>query len=399
MNQGNKKVMVAGHLCLDIAPKIPHTLVGSFYDVFVPGKLVHVEDPVLCTGGAVSNVGLAMAGLGLDVLLNGKVGSDGFGTIIKQLIGRQHASAVKTVTDQCSSYTIILALPGVDRIFLHSPGTNDTFGSDDVDYESAKDCVLFHLGYPPLMKRFFEDDGEQLLLIYKKIKQLGVTTCMDMALPDPASPAGRANWQRIIKRVLPYVDLFMPSIEEIAYMLDRDLFEKRKAEAAGRDAVLFYQPQDYTKISEQLLQMGSAVVALKSGIRGYYLRTGSQAKLASIGRAVPAEPDKWADREIWAASFKTEQFGSATGSGDATIAGFLTAFIRGYCPEESLRIANAVGWQNVQALDALSGIRDWQTTVDFVRDMSRPRNEFTLDSRAWRYCPASQVYYGPGDKC
>jgi len=398
VNADNKKVMVAGHLCLDIAPRFPKTLTGDFYEIFVPGKLIYVEDAVLSTGGPVSNTGLTMAKLGLDVALNGKVGDDGFGNIIKQLVGVQKAGAIKTVTNQNSSYSVALTPPGVDRIFLHHPGTNDTFAADDVDYKTAKKCVLFHLGYPPLMAGLFTNDGEELLKIYRRVKELGVTTCLDMALPDPTSPAGKANWEKIIEKVLPYVDIFVPSIEEIAFMLNRDLFDKRQAEAAGKDAVLFYKGRDYTDISNKLLAMGGKIIVLKSGIRGCYLRTAAAGQIKTIGKACPADIDAWSGREMWASSFKAAQLASAVGSGDAAIAGFLTAFLKGSSPQDSLQIANAVGWQNVQAIDAISGIEDWDATVDFVRDKTKARNELHPADKGWRYSDGEQIFYGPLDR-
>ena len=75
-NDVKTKVMVAGHICLDITPRISPSLKGGFAENFIPGKLINVEDMVLSTGGAVSNTGLAMAKLGADVMLSGKVGSD-----------------------------------------------------------------------------------------------------------------------------------------------------------------------------------------------------------------------------------------------------------------------------------------------------------------------------------
>jgi len=397
-NADSKKVMVAGHICLDIAPTFPQTLTGSFDKIFVPGRLIRVKDAVISTGGPVSNTGLTMAKLGLDVVLNCKVGDDAFGSITKKLVGPQRAGAIKTVAGQNSSYTVVLAIRGIDRMFLHNPGTNDTFGAEDVDYDTAKNCALFHLGYPPLMQRLFENDGAELVEIYRRIKEMGVTTSLDMAFPDPSSAGGEANWEKIIERTLPYVDIFMPSIEETAFMLKRELFERRQGEAAGRDAVLFYRPEDYTAISDKLLGMGGKIVALKSGIRGYYLRTAAPERIKTVGKACRCDADAWSNRELWACSFKADEFGSATGAGDATIAGFLCAFVRGFSPQDSLQIANAVGWQNVRAIDALSGIEDWLSTLEFVKDKTRARNRLSIDAEGWRYCETEQIFHGPKDK-
>ena len=48
---------------------------------------------------------------------------------------------------------------------------------------------------------------------------------MDMAAVDADSEAGRADWEAILKRVLPYVDFFVPSVEELCFMLDRPRYE------------------------------------------------------------------------------------------------------------------------------------------------------------------------------
>lgn len=393
-----QKVMVAGHLCLDITPKFPTGEKLNISDVFSPGKLTNVEEAVLSTGGPVSNTGLAMAKLDVDVVLNGKVGNDTFGNVIRQLVGEERAIAFKTVCDQSTSYTIVLALPGIDRFVLHNPATNDTFGVDDIDYELAKHCVLFHFGYPPLMKRMFENNGTELVEIYKRVKALGVTTSLDMAMPDPASDSGQVDWQIILEKTLPYVDIFVPSLEEIVFMLDRDLFEKRKAQAESKDPVLLYESKDCTDISAKLLLMGVKIVAVKCGIRGLYLHSCQAEQIGTMGNAGPDKTNAWAGREMWAGSFKAEKFGSALGAGDATIAGFLCGFIRGFSPEDTLQIANTVGWQNVQAIDALSGIENWQSTLELIKDKSRPRNPVGLDSDEWCYCESQQVYYGPGDK-
>ncbi|OHB45687.1 MAG: hypothetical protein A2178_04160, partial [Planctomycetes bacterium GWC2_49_10] len=316
----NKKIMVAGHICLDIGPKFPQNLTGGLNNILVPGKLVNVEDAVLCTGGAVSNTGLAMAKLGADVVFNAKVGDDIFGDIIKKLVGAQRASAFKIVHGQNTSYTVIIAIPGCDRIFLHNPGTNDTFGAEDIDLAAVKECSLFHFGYPPLMKRLYENNGSELIAMYQAVKATGIVTSLDMSLPDPDSESGRADWHNILKKLLSYVDIFLPSIEEIAFMLDKETYAKRKCEANGNDPVWSYTTEDFMRLSDMLLAMGAKMAAIKSGIRGLFLRTGDAAK---IGNDQFCKASSWSRRILWAPSYKAEKFGSATGAGDATIAGFL----------------------------------------------------------------------------
>jgi len=390
--------MVAGHLCLDITPRFSASQRFDFDSAFSPGKLTNVDDAVLSTGGPVSNTGLALAKLGVDVVLNGKIGMDEFGNIIKKAVGEERAKAFKVVPDQNSSYTIVISPPGIDRFYLHNPGTNDTFGADDIDYGLVKDCLLFHFGYPPLMRKMYEDDGVELIRMYRKVKDLKITTSMDMVAVDPSSAAGKANWPRILEQVLPNVDIFMPSIDEITFMLDRALYEKKLEQAKRQDPVQVYEPEDIADMAERLISMGVAIAAIKCGIRGIYLRSADQHRLGSLGSTRPADIRMWSDREIWAASFTVENMGSTLGAGDATIAGFLCGLIRGFTPEEAILIANTVGWQNVQEIDAVSGIRDWQSTLELLEDRSRKRNQTGLESNNWNFSNQTQVYYGPRDR-
>ena len=394
----DKKVVVAGHLCLDITPKFPDDAELSINDVFTSGHLTNIGDAVLSTGGVVANTGLALDRLGVDVFLNGKIGDDGFGDIIKRKIGNVKAKALKVVHGQSSSYTIVLALSGVDRFVLHNPATNDTFGPEDIDYDAVKECSLFHFGYPTLMKRMYEKDGEELAEIFKRVKALGVTTSLDMAMPDPSAPSGQVDWMKILEKSLPYVDIFLPSIEEIAFMLDRDLFEKRKLQQGDKDPVWSYEAEDCTRMSEKLISLGAKIVTIKCGIRGLYLRTTDTEQLSSIGKACPEDIKSWSEIELWASTFRAEKFASALGAGDSTIAGFLCGLIRGYSPDKCMQIANTAGWQNIQAVDALSGIGDWQSIVELIDNKKRDRNPAGLDESRWQYLEDGQVYSGPCDK-
>lgn len=394
----DKKIMVAGHISLDITPKFPDTLKGSLSDILVPGTLINIEKATIGTGGAVSNTGLVIDKLGVTVLLNGKIGDDEFGSIVKQLVGPQKTKFLRTVSDINTSYTIVVAPPGIDRMFLHDPGANNTFGADDIDYDALADCYLFHFGYPCFMERIYQNDGKELVEMYKNVKNLNVTTALDMGLPDPSSQAGQADWTAILKDVIPFVDVFVPSIEEITYMLDRPLFEQRKTEAGGDDPVLAYKPADFAAISDMLLDMGAKVILLKSGINGCYLRTTSADRIKQLGKACPSEVNAWADKELWAASYKTDKFGSATGAGDAAIAGFLVGIVRDFSAADSLLLANTVAMQNVRGIDTLSGIEDWPATLAMLKDKTRPRHPLKIDGDGWEFNEQLGLLEGPYNK-
>ena len=68
-----KKVIAAGHICLDITPVIPGEKVNQLTDLLSPGKLLNVGEADVHTGGAVANTGLGMKILGADVSLMGRL--------------------------------------------------------------------------------------------------------------------------------------------------------------------------------------------------------------------------------------------------------------------------------------------------------------------------------------
>lgn len=362
----NLSAVVAGHICLDIIPEI-FGAAEEFRTSFQPGRLSVVGPALFATGGAASNTGLALHRLGVDVRIMGKVGDDPIGAIIREILvhnGRGPAAGMIIDPSVHSSYSVVISPPGIDRSFLHYPGANDTFSASDVRYNVVGAASLFHFGYPPLMARMYADGGAELEEMLRRAKATGATTSLDMAAPDPNSPAGRAAWPLILRRMLPFVDVFLPSIEELLFMLRREQHDRLVAET-GDALVDAVSPALLHDLSDELLGLGVKVLVIKLGHRGLYLRTASAAGLAGMGSARPANLAAWSDRELWAPCFKVQVVGT-TGSGDCTIAGFLAALLRDLPPEEAANMAVAVGACNVEAADALSGIRTWEETVHRV---------------------------------
>jgi sugar/nucleoside kinase (ribokinase family) len=392
------EALVAGHICLDIHPDLSRTGREPFEDIFLPGRLV-AAGPVTCsTGGAVSNTGLALDRLGIMVRLAGKVGDDLFGQAIRQIVAARSPGLADGIVVDASantSYTIIINYPGADRIFLHYAGANDTFQAGDVPYALLEQTRLFHFGYPPIMRSIFIDGGAQLAEIFLRARRTGVTTSLDMAFPDPSSEAGRADWRVILGGTLPQVDIFLPSVEEILFMLHGETYRELCRSAPGSNLLALVTPQLLSDLGRELIAMGAKIVGLKLGDRGMYLRTGGRDAIDSIGRARPADPDAWAGMELWAPCFKVAVAGT-TGSGDATIAGFLGGLLRDLPVEQVLTMAVAVGACNVEAADALSGICTWEETSRRLAS-GWERHSLKLDAPGWQFDPSSDLWRGPCD--
>lgn len=355
-----KKVIVAGHACLDITPIFPHNQqAAKLGNILSPGKLIQMEGVDIHAGGAVSNTGMAMKMLGADVCLMAKTGSDEFGKIISDIYAAQGAdSGIIVQEGQNTSYSVVLALPGIDRIFLHDPGCNHTFSFEDLPKEKLLGTDLFHFGYPPLMKKMYEDTGSELVRMMKYMKAQGTATSLDLAFVDGESDAGAADWKEILSRVLPYVDFFVPSIEELCFMLDRDRYEAWKTKAGDEDISFSLDVQrDIRPLADKCMELGAKVLLLKCGAPGLYYRTTEVKRLEGLETALGISAEDWSDREGFEASYQPERVLSGTGAGDTTIAAFMTAMLEGYPFEMCIHLAAAEGASCVEAYDALGGIR------------------------------------------
>lgn len=356
-----KKVIAAGHICLDITPVFPPKKEESLTDIMTPGRLIHMKGVDVHTGGSVANTGLAMKLLGADVSLMGKIGKDPFGDMVCNILRKYHADEGMLISEEEStSYSVVLAIPGIDRIFLHNPGANDSFCSEDVPQKALEEAALLHFGYPPIMNKMFQNDGRELVELMKRAKACGTATSLDFASIDPDSEAGEADWRKILEDVIPYVDFLVPSVEELCYMLDRERFAHWKERAGNRDVTeLLDVERDVKPLAEQCMKLGAKVLLIKCGSVGMYYRTADRYVLEGIGQKAGIDLERWADKSGFERSFVPDQVVSGTGAGDTSIAAFLTAMLEGYDLEESVQLAAATGACCVAAYDALSGLRSF----------------------------------------
>lgn len=327
----NRPVVVAGHVCLDIIP----ALLGA--GLPRPGQLLEVGPAMFTTGGAVANVGGALARLGVPVRLIASVGDDRAADIVRSIlsgVGDVHLTALPGVP---TSYSVVLAPHGTDRSFLHCPGANQRFDPSDVSDVQLQGCGALHFGYPPLMPGVFRDDGEALADLFGRARRCGLRTSLDFCSIDPNGAAAKVDWLGWMRRVLPHVDVFVPSLDEIVDSI-----------GAARVASIL----DLAALAGRLCDMGSAAVVLKLGEDGLYLH-GSTDR-TRVQRA--GLDSSWVAGAHLAPAWDVPVV-SATGAGDAMVAGLIVA-LRG--TERGMRAAGdfaaAVGASSCLAADATSGV-------------------------------------------
>jgi sugar/nucleoside kinase (ribokinase family) len=255
-----------------------------------------------------------------------------------------------------TSYSVVLAVPGIDRIFLHNPGANDTFSNADIPEDALADAALFHFGYPPLMKKIYQNGGAELTAIFRRMKERGIATSLDLAAVDPNSEEGREDWRQILSGVLPWTDFFVPSFEELCFMLNRQRYDELSAKGGdmtdGLDMI-----RDVKPLADKCLELGCKAVLIKCGISGMYYKTSDQEVMETVGSRLELNAAEWANKEGVQPCFRADQVLSGTGAGDTSIAAFLLAAAEGRAPEQCAALAAAEGACAVTAYDALGGLK------------------------------------------
>ncbi len=350
--------VIAGYVCIDMTPRFRKAHAGfGFSDIFKPGALIEAGALEISLGGAVSNTGIAMKKFGRNVRLAGLVGSDPLGQMASNLLDAHGLSeGVRRCDAACTAYSIVLCPPGTDRMFLENPGCNAVYASEHVDYDAVSRGRLFHFGYPPLMEKIYADDGAELERIFRKAKESGAVTSLDMTLPDPHSAAGGLDWNKILSKVLPHVDIFVPSIEEVLYMTDRDRHREIRAETEGNDFVDGVPEEVFGETAGKLLDTGVSIALMKAGHRGLYLRTADAAPLGLDATA-------WSNKEVRVPAFEVDssRMLNACAAGDCAVAGFLTGLLTGEDAKTSAKLSALAGRDNLYGVDGVSGLRDWET--------------------------------------
>lgn len=364
--------VVAGYLGVDLTPGFsPSRAVGSFAELFRPGKLIETEGLAISLGGVVANTGLAMRRFGRSVELMGCVGCDALGDLAMDRLTQAGVSGgIRRNPRAGTAYGLVIAPPGLDRVFLEDPGCNRIYTAADVDFERVHKSRLFHFGYPPLMDALWANGGAELRTLLSRARQAGAAVSLDMTLPDPGSPAGQADWKGLLAGVLPLVDIFVPSIEELFCMLEPEQFHRLLSGTEGGGLIEAIPPETYARLADHVLAQGVKVLLIKAGHRGAYLRTGNLTQLVAPESAFRLSDASGCPGGVWLPPFPVEDrlFRNACGAGDCAVAGFLSALLSGLSVAEAGRYAMLAGRDSLYGEDAVSGLRDWSRMTEDLHE-------------------------------
>lgn len=310
-----KKVACIGIMVAD-------AIVGTVNEYPKAGELLPVKSITLHNGGNAMTAAININTLGVEASVIGAVGNDVFGKfLIDKLTGLGiNTDAVCIKNDVQTSASVLFVDETGERSFFHCKGANGTFSYDDIDFDIIDKNDLIFVTGSFLMDTF---DGENTMKCLKKCKEMGKTTFLDVCWD------ASGKWGEILDVCMPYIDYFMPSIDEAKNIAKKD---------------------DLDEMADVFMQKGVKNVVIKVGSKGAYLRLEGEEK----GKLYPA--------------FKGIKAIDTTGAGDSFCSGFLAMFARDGSPEECVSFANATGALSVMATGATEGMKPYEEVLKFIKE-------------------------------
>ncbi|HTN08797.1 carbohydrate kinase family protein [Agriterribacter sp.] len=363
--------VIAGYVCVDLIPAFKKNIsVTDVYDVLKPGKLVEIDGLESTLGGVVANTGMAMKKFSKKVFLNGLIGTDFIGKIARESLDKYKLSeGIRTITEKGTAFGLVIAPPGVDRIFLESPGCSELFDVQHINYDAIADSRLFHFGYPPLLQKFYRQKGKQLTALFRKVDAMNVVTSLDFSLPDAESESGNVNWAEVLRQTLPYTDVFVPSLEEALKMVFPYEYARLEASDDAGD-MIDKVPLDLIKeLGETLVAYGANIVLIKAAHRGLYLWT-HEVNTLNNKKTVHLQEQQWNNRQLWCNAYHVEEekVKNASGAGDTSAGAFLAAILDGEAPDTAMKFAAIAGRNNLYCNDIYAELNDWETMIAEMND-------------------------------
>ncbi len=285
------------------------------------GILCPVDSIELFNGGNAMTAAINLKKMGQTSAIIGMVGQDRFGDFLASCLEQYEVctEGLKRTDKAQTSASTVLISEGGERSFWHCVGANGIFSIDDIDMEIVNRAKTVFVTGSFLMNTF---DGAQTAEFLKRCKELGKTTVLDVCWDS------KGRWGTLLNQVLPYLDIFMPSIDEAREIAKKDTVEE---------------------MAETFLKLGAKSVVIKCGSDGCYLRESLDAK----GVMLPA--------------CKGVTAVDTTGAGDSFCSGFLAAFSRGMDLKECALMGNATGAHCVMERGATTGIKSFEEMYEFMR--------------------------------
>ncbi|MDR3625201.1 MAG: carbohydrate kinase family protein [Ignavibacteriaceae bacterium] len=283
------------------------------------GKLDLIDQIELHLGGCASNAAVDLEKIGIKTAVIGRVGDDGFGSFVINEMKQNgvNVEGIKVSKTSKTSASVVSVHSNGERSFIHHIGANADFVIEDVNFSIINSSKVLFVAGALLMPGF---DGPSTAEVLKIAQKENKITVLDTAWDSTG------KWMQLIKPCLPYLDYFIPSLEE---------------------AEMISGKSDPEEIADVFLEAGVKTAVIKLGSKGCFIKNK-------------------AGEKYFIDSFKGIKAVDTTGAGDSFAAGFITGIVKGWDLYKCGKFANAVGAHCVIKVGATSGIKTMDEIQKFI---------------------------------
>ncbi len=221
------------------------------------GRLQLVEGIDLHSGGPAHTTAVALATLGVETAVVGRVGEDPFGAFLIEVLGRHGIeSHVRRDGEAATSMTIVAVGSGGERSFLHLVGANGTLVAGDVADALLARALLTRLGHRPTLA----PHGEAAVESWLAARAAG--TPYDLVLMDVQMPGmDGLEATRRIRAAETEGEVGQRPTRILALTANAMAEDREAALTAGMDGLLV-KPLDRERLREALEHVGRASAPL-----------------------------------------------------------------------------------------------------------------------------------------
>lgn len=268
------------------------------------------------SGGDAVNAAVSMSRLGMKTALCALTGKDSAAKLIMNELEKagvetgfmKHSQSVNT-----ASPVLLVDHKGERHIIRVPDNGNHYFREDMVSDEALESARHLHFASANVMKRI---DGKPLGKLFERAKKKGLTTSMD------ASYDREGNWMKNIEDALHHCDIFIPSLQE---------------------AEIYAGTDDLNGICDFFSQFPLQIFGIKLGEKGVLVTDFKETyRMGTLYEGKPVD---------------------TTGAGDAFLAGFVSAWLKGYDLPSCAAIGSAQSASVLKAPGANRSAGTWDDAL------------------------------------
>lgn len=287
MNTFEKKidVIVIGELNVDI-------ILNEIESLPVIGKEIIANTMSVTLGSSSAIFASNLSSLGPHVAFIGKIGEDNFARVVLETLKRKNVDTGRIIkSNSLSTGATIVLVYEQDRVNITYPGAMNDLCLRDINFHFLSLARHMHFSSCFIQPGIRND----LVTLFQRTKELGLTTSFD-AQWDP-----KEKWDLPLEKLLPYVDVFLPNIQELKFLTKSSTAEE-------------------------------GIRKLQSFAHNIVIKNGSDGAIAWDGKDLIIQP-----------AFRNDHVVDCVGAGDSFNAGFIKEFINKKSIKKCLETAALAG--------------------------------------------------------